>query len=171
MLKGKNIFLRALEPEDIDTLYDWENATEIWHLSNTQVPFSRKVLSEYLAQSQLDIYTTKQLRLVICLAKGKAIGCIDLFDFDPKNLRAGVGILIADTNERKKGYASEALNLLKVYGRDSLNLHQLYCSIGSNNEISLQLFEKNGFKKNGTKRDWQRGISGYADEYFFQCIL
>ena len=42
-----------------------------------------------------DIYEVKQLRLVICVSENdKAIGFIDLFDFDPKNQRVGIGIVI-----------------------------------------------------------------------------
>ena len=140
-------------------------------MSNTLVPFSRKVLKEYVAQAHLDIYTTKQLRLIICLVDGRAIGCIDLFDFDPRNLRAGVGILIADKAERKKGYASESLKILKKYCKEKLNLHQLFCHITTDNKDSIKLFEKQGFLKSGIKIDWQRNSKGYVDEQFLQCIL
>ncbi len=171
MLNGKLISLRALEPEDLELLYVWENDTEIWHLSNTLVPFSKKILKTYLEQAHHDIYTTKQLRLMICDLSGKAIGCIDLFDFDPQNLRAGVGVLIADKAARLQGYASEALSLLKSYAKEKLNLHQLYCTILSENAPSIALFEKCGFEKNGTKKEWQRKGNSFLDEYFFQCIL
>ena len=171
MLIGKEVYLRALEPEDIDLLYKWENDTEIWHLGNTFVPFSRKVLKEYLQQAALDIYTTKQLRLVICLSNGNAIGCIDLFEFDANNLRAGVGILIAERAEQQKGFATDALKILKAYCKEKLNLHQLFCNISADNEISYSLFAKNGFEKSGTKKNWQRKNTGYVDEYFLQCFL
>jgi diamine N-acetyltransferase len=46
-IKGENIHLRALEPEDVDVLYKWENNREIWHVSNTQTPFSRYVLEQF----------------------------------------------------------------------------------------------------------------------------
>ena len=84
-------------------------------VSNTQSPFSRFVLEQYITSSHQDIYSVKQLRLIICNEENKAIGSIDLFDFDPNHLRAGVGILIAEKADRKKGYASEALSLLMDY--------------------------------------------------------
>ena len=132
-LTGKTIFLRALEPIDIEVLYQWENNTENWQVSNTISPFSRFVLEQYIASSHQDIYTNKQLRLMICLktdtsitSETKTIGTIDLFDFDANNKRAGIGILIGETSERKKGFASEALQLLIDYCFDTLNLHQVY---------------------------------------------
>ena len=65
-LIGENIYLRALEPLDIDVLFDWENDTDNWLVSNTQTPFSRFVLEQYIASAHSDIYTAKQLRLMIC---------------------------------------------------------------------------------------------------------
>ncbi|HVA98524.1 MAG TPA: GNAT family N-acetyltransferase, partial [Bacteroidia bacterium] len=110
MLSGKKIFLRALEPTDLTVLYDWENDVTNWKVSDTITPFSLYTLERYIEQAHQDIYTTKQLRLMICLSEKKeAIGCIDLFDFDLKNSRVGVGILIASAENRKQGFASEAL--------------------------------------------------------------
>src|SRR4051812_47675944 len=124
MIKGNNISLRALEPDDIDHLYKWENDSSVWHVSNTLTPYSRHVLEQYILNAHQDIFTAKQLRLVICLNDNtsKPIGCIDLFDFDPQHLRAGIGILISDQTERGKGFANEALSLLIDYSFKTLQL-------------------------------------------------
>ena len=65
-LKGKNILLRALEQTDLDFLYELENDTSIWEVSNTIAPYSRYILKKYLENSHKDIFEVKQLRLVIC---------------------------------------------------------------------------------------------------------
>src|SRR6218665_468737 len=145
-LKNQYISLRSIDPSDIDVLYNWENDTDNWQVSNTQTPFSRFVLEKYITSSHEDIYTAKQLRLIICDHENKPIGCIDLFDFDPNHLRAGIGILVADKSDRRKGYASEALKLLTDYCFTSLNLNQLYCNITTDNEASILLFQKHGFQ-------------------------
>ena len=169
-MKSKNIFFRAPEPSDVDQLYKWENDTSIWHLSNTVAPFSRHTLEEYILNAQQDIYTAKQLRLMIVLNKTvEPIGCIDLFDFDPVNMYAGVGILISD-DHRNKGFASEALSMLIDYAFNTLHLHQLYCNITSENEISLNLFQKQNFKIIGLKKEWIRYKGKWIDEYMLQLI-
>jgi len=169
-MKGKNLSFRAPEPADVDLLYSWENDTSIWHLSNTVTPYSRHLLEEYILNAQQDIYTAKQLRLMIVLNKThEAIGCIDLFDFDPLHLRAGIGILI-DNAHRGKGHAAEALELLIKYAFNILHLHQLYCNITPDNEASLQLFQKCKFKIAGLKKEWLRVSGGWADEYMLQLI-
>ncbi len=169
-LQGQHISLRAIEPQDIDTLYQWENDTENWNVSSTQTPFSRFVLEQYIASSHQDIYNVKQLRLMICNVENKAVGCIDIFDFDPNHQRAGVGILIAEKTDRQKGYASEALELLMAYSFLSLNLHQLYCNITIDNEASILLFQKHGFKITGVKKQWVREGRTFKDELLLQRI-
>ncbi len=158
MIRGNSVILRAMEPQDVDLMMIYENDTEIWPVSGTLVPYSRFTLEQFYKNAVQDIYTARQLRLAIELIKeahrGQTIGYVDLFDFDPQQRRAGVGILIGDKTERNKGYATEALKLLCKYSFDVLNVHQLYCHIDNDNEVSLHLFEKAGFKKCGLLRDW-----------------
>ena len=66
ILTGKTLKLRALEMTDVDLLYKWENNTAIWNVSNTIVPFSRESIEQFVTYER-DIYSDKQLRLVICL--------------------------------------------------------------------------------------------------------
>jgi diamine N-acetyltransferase len=162
---------RALEPEDIDLLYEWENDAEIWEISNTYEPFSKFILAKYIKESNRDIYESRQVRMIIETTEGKAVGAIDLFDFDPFHLRAGVGILIHDEKERKLGYASDALELLCIYAADYLRLHQLFANISENNLASIHLFKTKGFELCGTKKDWRRTNNGWENELSFQKIL
>jgi diamine N-acetyltransferase len=174
-LENSIVKLRAPEISDIDLLYTWENNMDIWKVSNTLTPFSRFVLKKYIETAHLDIWETKQLRLII-EAKNQSslmlnsVGLIDLFDFDPFHLRAGIGILIANTEYRQKGYATEALKLMVCYTFETLQLHQLYCNISSDNLVSLQLFQHIGFEIVGTKKDWLKTKDGWKDEILLQIV-
>jgi diamine N-acetyltransferase len=170
-LKGNTIYLRALEPEDLEFVYAIENNESIWNVSNTQTPYSRFLIRQYLENAHQDIYEAKQLRLAICMNDTfEAIGLIDLFDFDPNNNRAGVGIVISNDAMRNSGIGSEALQLIINYAFNQLQLHQLYANIGSKNEISISLFTKFGFQKIGIKKDWNKIQNLYEDEFFYQLI-
>lgn len=170
-LKGNIIFLRALEPEDIDFLYHLENDETLWEVSTTTSPYSKYILQQYLENSHRDIYEVKQLRLVICKNDSEAqIGFIDLFDFEPKHQRVGVGIVIFSDEDKRKGYASEALQLVCNYGFKHLNLHQIYASITEGNHGSIKLFENAGFERSGIKKDWVFSEEKYISEYFYQLI-
>lgn len=168
--KGNNINLRALEPEDLEFLFTTENNELFWEVSHTQAPFSKFLLKQYLENAHLDIYETKQLRLIIEEnTSKKSVGMIDLFDFNPQHQRAGVGVIITEEFQQK-GYASEALKLLIKYSFSYLNLHQLYANITSDNKKSLVLFKKHNFKQIGIKKDWIYNNGSFKDEILFQLI-
>ena len=170
-MRYEKINLRALEPEDLELLYNWENNDSYWVVSNTFTPFSKFTLKRYLENSHKNIYETGQLRLMIdIIAEKKTIGTIDIFDFDPFHKRAGIGILIADEPQRRKGYASMALKCLIEYCFNTLLLHQLYCNILANNCESIDLFKKLGFIQIGIKKEWVKTGEGYLDEYMFQLL-
>ncbi|MCB0456848.1 MAG: GNAT family N-acetyltransferase [Flavobacteriaceae bacterium] len=168
-LKGEQVYLRALEPSDLEFLYQLENDESIWEVSNTTTPYSKFVLKSYLENAHRDIYEVKQLRLAICVDE-KIVGFIDIFDFEPKHRRAGLGIVIASEKDRGKGYASEAITLTCNYGFTHLNLHQIFANITSDNTKSIELFEKLGFQKVGEKRDWIFSEGIFKNEFIFQFI-
>lgn len=167
----KTIKLRALEPSDLEFLYQVENDANNWLVSQTNQLFSYYTLEEYISQAHLDLYTAKQQRWVICEKKtNERLGFIDLFDFDARNRRVGVGILIAEEQNRGKGYASQALAKIIEYCFSYQNLHQIYANIITDNDASISLFSKFGFQKTGVKKDWIQVGNIYKDEAFFQLI-
>lgn len=170
-MKYKDIKLRAPEPEDLELLYDWENNGSYWLISNTLTPFSKYTLKRYIENSHKNIYETGQIRLMIEHHSDKVtIGTIDIFEFDPFHKRAGLGILIANEEYRRKGYASMALKCLIDYCFKTLQLHQLYCNVLGNNCESMDLFKKQGFELAGVKKDWIKTSDGFIDEHLFQLI-
>jgi diamine N-acetyltransferase len=170
MLQGEKIKLRALEPDDVDLLYQWENDFELWKVSNTLKPFSKNILKKYIEAEHLDIFQTKQLRLMIDIySSEKTIGMIDLFDFDPYHKRAGIGIMI-HKDYRNNGYATDTLEVIKKYCFKYLNLHQLYCNIAIKNKKSVALFKKAGFDIISIRKDWIFDGETYQDIYFLQKI-
>jgi diamine N-acetyltransferase len=170
-LNGDKIFLRAVEPEDATALMLWENNPEYWHVSDTEIPFSLFQIKHYIENAQ-NFRSTGQLRFIICSTLNKKpIGTIDLFDANFKHRRAGIGILIADKNERGKGYAKQAVELLIEYAKRILDMHQLYCSVEIDNRESLALFNSLGFRKTGIFEGWNTKMNQRIDVVFYQLIL
>ena len=168
ILKGKIVRLRAPEPSDLDLIYEWENNTAIWQSGETLTPFSKDILSRYIENAGQDIFRAGQVRFMICTYKGETVGAIDLFDYNPVHGRAGVGILIGNTADRGKGYASEALGLLLDYCRNVLLMHQVWCSVREDNRASIMLFKKAGFVQTGVRSQWVLMPGGWMDEVFMQ---
>jgi diamine N-acetyltransferase len=164
------IKLRPIEPEDLHFLYELENDRDLWSLSDQQQGFSKKMLLEYIQQADRDIYEAKQLRLAIeKIENGELLGFVDLFDFDPKNRRAGVGIIIKK-GEREKGIGYQALMELIDYSFNILFIHQLFAHIEEDNQASIVLFKKAGFVKTGIKKDWVYTGKSFKDVFFYQLI-
>ena len=165
--------LRALEIEDLEVMYGWENDMGLWRVSGTVAPFSRHMLSRLIEEQQYDIYATRQLRLVVEVASSDgnvAVGAVDLFDFDPQHARAGVGVLIAE-EYRSRGLAKDALMAVERYAREVLRLNQLWCSVTADNKASLALFRGLGYEVCGRRREWILTPQGALDEVLLQKLL
>ena len=172
MIKNGNIILRAVEPNDVDLLYKWENDMELWQVSNTLVPFSKYQLMQFVKSTTLDIYHTRQLRLMIDVEDVDSVqtaGMIDLFDFDPFHNRGGIGIMVHE-KWRNKRIASESLRLFINYASENIGIHNFYCNILTTNEASIRLFVGLGFELAGRKKEWLKINGKYEDELMYQLI-
>ena len=170
MSQQHTVILRAMEPEDLDLLYHIENDTSIWHVGTNNVPYSRYALHDYIAHASGDIYTDKQVRLMIENDHGETVGIIDLVNFSPQHLRAEIGIVIKDCY-RNLGYANAAIHKIIAYAQDILHLHQLYAIIETTNDISISLFESLGFKQTLCLKDWNYDGNAYIDAVVMQKKL
>lgn len=167
----KHVTLRAVEPEDLELLYRWENCRDLWDTSSTLAPFSRKQLYDYVSSYTADIYTDRQLRLMITDADtNETIGIADLASFSPQDLRAEVGILIAP-EYHGIGYGKAALVALSNYASSTLQLHQLYAIVSQENPASLHIFKEAGFKAAGKLRSWLRRKGAYEDAIVLQLLF
>ena len=162
--------LRALEPDDLDILYDTENDKSLWKYSNTSSPFSKHSLKKFIENSHLDIIEHKQVRLVLSDKNNLPFGFIDLFKYDMINKRAGVGVIIFE-KYRSKGLGSISLDLIENYVKKYIPIHQLYANISTENIESIKLFEKHGYLKVGNKKDWIFYNNKYFNELLYQKIL
>ena len=168
-LENARLRLRALEPEDLDILYKWENNTALWIHGNTLSPYSRYLLKQYIADSAAGLEVQKQLRLIIETKAGESVGIIDLYDYDSFHSRAGVGLLIAPEYQHR-GFGTEAVALMEAYAFQYLHLHQLFVHVPENNKASLSLFVRNGFERSGKLNDWLFLPDGYENVIVLQKI-
>lgn len=171
-MKNSVISLRAVEPEDLETLYKWENDAALWHLGETIKPYSRYELKKYIENSCLDMGISRQQRfMTVENETGRTVGAVDLFDYDPVHRRAGVGILIYGAGDRGKGYGTAAIQLLTDHCRNILGLHTLYCDILSTNGKAKKIFTKNGFEICGVKKEWRLVKGEWVDEEMYMKML
>ena len=162
--------LRAIEPEDLDLLYLIENDKNLWQVGATNVPYSRYTLHDYIANSSDDIFADRQVRLMVENDEGETIGIADLVQFSPQHLRAEVGIVIMNA-QRRKGYATAAIEALCDYALRVVHLHQLYAVVDENNEAAVALFRKAGFSTGNTLNEWLFDGHEYHNALLMQRFL
>lgn len=165
--------LRALENDDLDLLSTLENDPTLWPCSSTLAPYSRYALQEFIIRAATsNIFELGQLRLIaeVSSPTREAVGIVDLCEFDPAHRRAEVGITILPEN-RRKGYAHEALLLLCQYAHDTLSLHQLYAYVAEENFPSHRLFSGCGFEHTATLQDWFLYANAYKNALLWQKRL
>ena len=142
-IEGEKIVLRSVDSSDIDTILLWENSSAEPLYGVYEEQFSRDDVEQFIEnQQRYSLAENEQLRLMICSHEGERLGCVDLSEYDGKN--AFVSILIYNLDNRRKGFAENALQLVVDYAK-SLGLQTLYASIFPDNLPSLSLFKKVGF--------------------------
>lgn len=169
-LANEQISLRPVEPSDLDRMCQWENDSTLWQCGATIAPFSRKLMADYIASYTADIFVDRQLRMMIVDRKTEtAVGMLDLYDFDPMNRRAGVGVMVASPYQRR-GFGLAAIELAWTYCRRHLGMHQLWVVVACDNDGSLALFRRAGFKSCGSLRSWLRRGDSFVDALILQRL-
>lgn len=162
--------LRAMEPEDLDALYRIENDRDVWDVGENNVPYSRYILHDYIANASADIYADKQVRMVVENEEGQLVGVADVVNFCPSHARAEVSIVIC-REHRKKGYARAAIRQIMEYALRTLHLHQLYAVVREDNMPSLNLFSSLGFKSKMVLEEWLFDGKDYHNAVVMQFFL
>lgn len=167
-LENEILKLRAVEPNDLELLYAWENDPRLWLVGNTRQPLSKFAIKQYIIDADKDIYESRQLRLMMMQKENNQIvGTVDLFDFDIFNSRIALGLYV-DVQFQGLGLATQALHLVEDYVFNFLQIHQLYCHISSKNTASRNMFEKEGYQNSALLHKWLKTSSGYEDVIVFQ---
>ena len=151
MHKTKELFLRTIEKKDAFGVYLWELDKETQRVTQSEIKVSLENVYALIEQ-QTDVHNSSQLRMMICLSSNNAsIGMVDLYDVDFEKGSAYVGVLIAEKQQRKKGFARQALLSIAQYAKKELKLVKLKATIQSSNEASIALFESLDYLRSGEK--------------------
>lgn len=166
-----DIILRAPEPEDLDVMMDIENDPELWeHSSENTGPYTRFQMKQYISGNTNDIYTDRQLRLMIVLPKGDVAGIVDVFDFDLRNNRAELGIVVLPEYRGMK-IGQSALQLMEEHCFNFLGIHQIYAYVRYDNIAGRKVFLSRGFEETAVIKSWIRRGQQYYDVCLFQKIV
>lgn len=119
---------------------------------------------------QGDSLTSGELKLYGFSPNDDPVGCIELYNYDPINRRAAVGIVVSN-EYRHRGYGQSMINALTDFCRQNTSLHQIYADIASTNLPSIRIFQRAGYQHCATLRDWVIRANQFVDTYRYQLIL
>jgi diamine N-acetyltransferase len=111
-----------------------------------------------------------ELKLYGFSEKDEPVGCIELYNYDPINRRAAVGIVISN-EYRHRGYGQAMVSALTEFCQQNTSLHQLYADIAATNQPSIRIFSRAGYQHCATLRDWVIRANQFVDTYRYQLIL
>ncbi len=117
-----------------------------------------------------NLYSAGTLKLAGIIEPGTVVGIVELFNYDPINQRAAVGIVV-DTAYRRQGYGKALIDGVVNFCRENLSIHQLYCDIIDSNNVSQHLFENCGFVKCGHFPEWILSDETYHDSIRMSILL
>ena len=160
-LKGKKVYLRAVEKEDMDFLREMINDPE---MEKNVVGWSFPV-SKYEQEKWYEIQSLNKndIRYIIEI-NGNRIGLITITNIDWKNRKACHGIKIFNDEVKKKGYGTDAVMTIMKYAFEELQLNKLYSTILEYNIPSLNLYKKCGWTIDGVLRESTFKGNHYVNE-------
>lgn len=142
-LRGERIILRSVDIDDVQTILMWENDPDLEPFSDPHPDYTEQQIVEFILAQQVGFEANGQIRLMIDVA-GRAVGAVDIFDYDGSS--ADVGVLVYSDDDRRRGYATEALEAVKKYA-PQWGIATLWATIDSENIASTALFRRCGFVK------------------------
>jgi RimJ/RimL family protein N-acetyltransferase len=151
-LIGDRIYLRPLDEEaDLDRCLGWINDPDILATLGRRSPMSRSMEREWLLGQYQDDRT---FSLAIILKDGdRHIGNTGLHAIAPVDRSAEFGLLIGEKDVWGEGYGPEAGRLILAHGFGQLGLHRIFLRVFSFNERARRVYEKIGFRLEGTLRE------------------
>jgi diamine N-acetyltransferase len=149
MITANDIYLRPVSMRDFRIIHEWENNPEFWPVTGTPGPFSEEDIEEFIRTSG-NLFTHNQMRWMICSKRDdQPVGALDVFEYNNSEKSAGLGILIADEQNRRRGFAHQAISSFCNFAFETLRLNSLHCIVYLDNTSSIKLFEKNHFEAKG----------------------
>jgi len=156
-VQGKNLYLRHLQASDLDRTWEWLHRPDIYSRIGVQVPFSKEQQITWFNNLQ-----TEQNKIVFAICRNcddTHIGNLSIDTIDRRHHNARFSIFIAETNDRGKGYGSEALCLLESFAFQKLGLHKIWCKTDAGNPTVLRFYQHLGFFQEGVlkEHEWKEG--------------
>lgn len=143
--------LKPLSLDYLDAMMSWVNDSAI---TGKFAKFNRRITREEEISHIKSMMASKQDRAFVMESEeGKYLGNISLHEIDRQAGKARMSILIANIEERGKGYGTSAIKKLLEIAFNEMKLHKVLLVVFESNEKARALYRKCGFRKEGILKD------------------
>jgi len=152
-LAGARIYLRNLEPDDVEGNYGyWLNDPEVCRFNaHHRFPYAKDDLRGYI--EGLNGARDRLVLAIIDREGDQHVGNISLQSIDPIERSAEFAIVIGEKTAWGKGFSKEAARLILDHGFGALNLHRVCCGTSAENTPMQKLALAMGFSLEGRRRE------------------
>jgi len=170
ILRGAKVRLTALNKEDASVMVRWSEDAEYLRLQDTNLALPRTE-----AQLAADIEKQNEASDIIVFAvrvveTDDLIGFVGFWEIEWANRAAWLGIGIGDRAYWSHGYGTGAMELALKYAFDEMNLHRVQLTVLDYNERAIALYEKLGFRREGTYREFGLREGERYDMYLYGLL-
>lgn len=160
----EKIYLRALSTSDLEYTHKWHSNRELYDTLVGPYRYVSLEAEEVWLREKV-AFSNQEVNLMICLKENdQPIGVVSVREIDWIARRGHLtGIFIGDTNDQGQGYGSEALDLMVKHCFLDLGLNRLFTHILADNQASLRVFEKSGFKVEGNLKQHAFKAGNFVD--------
>ena len=155
MYYGDLTCLRAVEPSDIDEVMKHWNDLSFRRLLGPPIPWSKTFLETWL-QKRVDADPWRNGMIELAITEkttGDFLGFVHLEDIRRPHSRAEFGISIQNPENQSKGYGTDATRVILWVAFNILGLNSIYLDTMEDNERSIRMYKKVGFKEVGILRE------------------
>jgi RimJ/RimL family protein N-acetyltransferase len=167
-LVGERIHLRPLEPSDAAVAAPWFNRHDVRRTTRRYLPLSLRDEQQFIEQHGVSEHNVP---LGICWSEDdRLVGACGLHAIDVRARHAEIGIVIGDPADWGRGIATEAMRLVVDYGFSELNLNRIYLTVFEDNPSARHIYEKLGFRLEGTHRSHAFREGRYWDIHYMGLL-
>jgi len=174
-LETERLLLKPHTLANVNSMQAWENDPDLLYYSDNQPedrePQTVEDITEYLTAIMQESPLSEIIHYAIHKRAGQELigyGMIALIDRYHRQCK--MGIVIGEKQEWGQGYAQEALQAVIAYCFTHLNMNRIGAEVYDFNQRAIQLFERFGFKREGTLRGAVLKKGKFANEYVYGLL-
>jgi RimJ/RimL family protein N-acetyltransferase len=163
MLEGERVRLRALERDDLPTLWAFNNDLSV-ELAGGGDPPMPQALDRLVAEWEQKIASGGRDGTSFAIeADGEMIGHCALFNENHTARTGELGITIGDEAYWGRGYGRECVQLLLEYAFRHHNFRKVWLNVHAQNQRAVRSYSSCGFVEEGRLREHVWSDGAYDD--------